>query len=69
MRLKRKLGNFFYQIDKNKHFFSNMNQCIPAYWDELTVGDKNLFITRDLLTIEMVFSLNNSSSSKDYKLR
>lgn len=46
-----------------------MNQCIPAYWDELTVGDKNLFITRDLLTIEMVFSLNNSSSSKDYKLR
>lgn len=32
-----------------------MNQCIPAYWDKLTVRDKNLFITKDLLTIEMIF--------------
>lgn len=52
----RKLFVFFIQDDKNKlFFFPNMNQCIPAYWDKLTVRDKNLFITKDLLTIEMIF--------------
>lgn len=51
----RKIFVFFIQDDKNKLFFPNMNQCIPAYWDKFTVRDKNLFITKDLLTIEMIF--------------
>lgn len=62
----RKIFVFFIQDDKNKLFFPNMNQCIPAYWDKLTVRDKNLFITKDLLTIEMIFFfLIYSSTSKE----
>lgn len=51
----RKIFIFLFKMIRTNFFFPNMNQCIPAYWDKLTVRDKNLFITKDLLTIEMIF--------------